>query len=113
MASFNEIINKALPIANAAQSVLVDPATGEIVCLATRLSRMTEGRDPGRPCAKVAYSADDYSKGLGLASAVKPIRFFSWLRENPAIAALIVGSSLGLFWYWGFEAGYRKRGKVL
>lgn len=112
-ASFEEIIAQALPIVNAAQGVLQDPALGEIVCQTTRLSRITDGREPGARCKKTVITAQNKNDGLGLSSALPGLRAFVWIRENPVLASATITAALGMFWFWGFSVGHRRGKKVV
>jgi len=105
--AIEDIIKKAIPALGAAQSALDDPALGETVCLATQLSRLADGKDPGRACARTANPNSD--KGLGLSAALPGLRAFVWVRKNPIVASALVGTVIGLVWAVGYSTGAKRR----
>lgn len=89
----------------AAAKIGEDPALPEVTCLILRMNRITEGRPLGPSCPKQTYTEAQKKRGIGLTSAVAPLRAAVWAREHP-IAALGVGAALiGSVALIGYYAG--------
>lgn len=102
------IVDRIGTVAQAAAAIARDPALMETVCLVLRLNAVTEGLPPGPPCPERSYTEFEASQGIGLASAVGPLRAVVWAKEHPILAAVGVSvtvfGTLGLFYWLGRTA---------
>ena len=88
-------------IASAAQSVVTDPCLGQVSAQLMHLHDLEQQPlIPGAPATPTAPVA-----GIGLCSAVTPLKVLTWVKENPWVAPLtgaaIVGGLIGIGYLWG------------
>ena len=86
-------------VAAAAAAVVGDPCLSEVATLVLRLHATEQPRRAGGapPAAP--------TKGIGLCSAVKPLKTVVWLREKPYRIPLVVGGAVGLLLLAGVVIG--------
>jgi hypothetical protein len=90
----------------AVTAVATDPYLNEVVCNVLRLEKIQAGTDPGAPCAK---TRPGLRGGIGLSSAVGPLRAFVYHRQHPWIVPTAVAGIVGLTFLAGYWAGKSRR----
>jgi len=91
------VLDTAGQALQAAGKVIEDPALPEVTRLVLRLNATTKGG------AKVP------AKGIGLSSAVTPLKGFLFYRENPWVVPVGILAVLGAPFYMGYLFGKKRK----
>ncbi len=92
-------------VASAAVAVVGDPCLPEVANLVLRLhaSEQPSPRAGQPPAAPV--------KGIGLCSAVKPLRAVVWVKEQPSRGVAIAAGVVGAIFLVGYATGRSSRSR--
>jgi hypothetical protein len=93
------ILDTAGQALEAAGKVIEDPALPEVTRIVLRLNATTKGGAGGKLPAR----------GIGLSSAVTPLRGFLYYRENPWVVPVGLIAILGAPFYMGYLFGKKRK----
>lgn len=93
LGSVRDIVENRDELLNATRLILEDPALPDVARLAIRLNNLEPFETVGKSLKKV---------GVGLKSAVTPMKLYVKYRRNPVVGKIVVGAIVALPIYIGY-----------
>jgi hypothetical protein len=93
------VVDRAMPVLDVAKNVIQDPALPEVTSLMLKLHALEQkSTKPGAPAPAPV-------KGIGLSRAVKPLRMYVAVRQEPILGYALVAGILAIPFLAGFGVG--------
>lgn len=101
LGDLTSIVNTVSNALGTAVNVADDPYLPEVVCHIGQLQQINAGRAPGE-CTSLP---DGLPGGVGLGSAIKPLRFYVYAKQHAWVFPAVVVGLFGLPFLLGYEYG--------